>query len=137
MGVPCGKSTGQPGGSSTNYRDNGGSPNARNDPNNNPIPQTDLATINPAVTELMARGQVMVNAGLLHMVTNNLNGILPDASLLTLREALARMAAAHDEIVQLQQTVVEKDNRIKELVDQNAQLTNDRAELQAENERLR
>ena len=79
----------------------------------------------------------MVNAGLLHMVTNNLNGILPDASLLTLREALARMAAAHDEIVQLQQTVVEKDNRIKELVDQNAQLTNDRAELQAENERLR
>src|SRR3990167_8181504 len=133
MGVPCGKSTGQPGGSSTNYRDNGGSPNARNDPNNNPIPPTDLATINPTATQLMARGQVVVNAGLLQVVTNNLNGILPctDPSLLSLRDALARMAAAHDEIVQLQQTVVEKDNRIKELVDQNAQLTNDRAELQA------
>src|SRR3990167_1299872 len=101
MGVPCGKSTGQPGGSSTNYRDNGGSPNARNDPNNNPIPPIGGEGINPAAIQLSASGRV--NAEVFQVITN-VNGIQPSTNpnLMVLRDTIANMASAYEKITQLE-----------------------------------
>src|SRR3990167_998692 len=137
MGGPCGKSTGQPGGSSTNYRDNGGSPNARNDPNNNPIPPIDQPDIAPEATNLTVHGRANINAGVLNVTANN--GFQPsrDPGLLSLGDAISRMASAHEEIAQLKQTVTQKDERIKELTDQNTQLITDKTKLEQENEKLK
>src|SRR3990167_3518310 len=128
MGVPCGKSTGQPVGSSTNYRDNGGSPNARNDPNNNPIPPNEPARDPRAVIQLVANGPV--NAEVVN-INNGYQGSRDPASVnpLTTVEGVISMK---EELTRFQNRVEVQDLYIKELEASNAKHVEDKAQMTAE-----
>src|SRR3990167_8711108 len=128
MGEPCGKSTGQPGGSSTNYRDNGGSPNARNDPNNNPSPPNEPARDPRAVIQLVANGPVM--AEVVHINNGYQGGRDPNS--VNMDATVAGVITIREELARLQNRVEVQDLYIKELEASNAKHVEDKEQMTAE-----